>query len=282
MHPDADPFLIETFSASDGYVMHYRRYPPQGRVRGQVVAIHGIQSHGGWYTGSCQHLARAGWEVLFLDRRGSGLNQEARGDTPSHRRLLADLDEFIGANCPKPPFLLAISWGAKLAVGLEYWVPGGSAGLLLLTPGFCPRVHLPLGQRVLIGLSRLVMPHKRFPIPLDDPELFTATPYWQEYLRNDPLALHMATARFLVASRRLDMLMRRAYTKVQVPVLLLLAGRDRIIRNGPTKEYVERFPTKDCRVIEYPEASHTLEFEADPLPIYRDLERWLEMHNALA
>src|SRR5262245_4217124 len=120
MRPDTEAYVVETFAASDGYQLHYRRYPVVGRQRGQVVALHGIQSHGGWYTGSCQHLARAGWEVLFLDRRGSGLNEQARGDTPSHRRLLADVDEFIAAKCPKPPFLLAISWGAKIAAVLEY------------------------------------------------------------------------------------------------------------------------------------------------------------------
>jgi alpha-beta hydrolase superfamily lysophospholipase len=282
MQTEAEPFLIETFTASDGYAMQFRRYPAQGKVRGQVVAIHGIQSHGGWYFGSCQHLARAGWEVLFLDRRGSGLNEKARGDTPSHRRLIADLDEFIGAACPSPPFLMAISWGAKVAVGLEYWVPKGSKGLVLVTPGFCPRVRLSFLEKLAVGLARVVLPGKRFPIPLDEPELFTTTPGWLEYLRDDPLALHEATARFLVASRRLDSLMRKAHTMIRVPVLLLLAGRDRVIANGPTKEYVKLFPTYDCQVIEYPSASHTLEFEPDPLPYYRDVERWLEMHNALA
>jgi alpha-beta hydrolase superfamily lysophospholipase len=282
MQPDEEPFQFDTFTASDGYTMHYRRYPAQGRQRGQVVAIHGIQSHGGWYVGSCMHLARAGWEVLFLDRRGSGLNERARGDAPSHRRLIADLDEFIGSTCASPPFLLAISWGAKLAVGLEYWVPGGTKGLILVTPGFCPRVRLTFREKLAVGLARLVTPRRRFPIPLDGPELFTTTPEWLDFLRTDALALHEATARFLVASRQLDRLMHKAHTKIRVPVLLLLAGRDRIIENGPTKEYVKLFPTYDCRVIEYPEASHTLEFEADPLPYYRDLERWLEMHYALA
>lgn len=281
MPMDHEDCLIETFTASDGYVLHYRHYLPATRQRGQIVAIHGIQSHGGWYSASCQYLARVGWEIFFLDRRGSGLNELHRGDTPSYRRLLADLDEFLSAHCPKPPFLLAISWGGKLAVALEHLLPGSTAGLLLLTPGFCPRVRPSLWERLAIAGSWLFAPTTRFTLPLDEPGLFTLNPPWMEFIRNDPLGLRKATARFLVESRRLDRLMLKAHRTIRVPVLLLLAGRDRIIQNEPTREFVELFPTYDCRILEYPEASHTLEFEPDPLPIFRDIERWLETHCVL-
>ncbi|MFM7151252.1 MAG: alpha/beta fold hydrolase [Gemmataceae bacterium] len=271
---------IEKFPASDGYVWNYRHYPAQGTPRGQIVALHGIQSHGGWYSGSCSQLAREGWEVFFLDRRGSGLNTQARGDAPTYRRLLTDIDEFISAKCSRHPFLMAISWGGKLALGLEHFYPGACAGLILLTPGICPRIHPSLFTRLRIALTRLVLPGRRFAIPLDDPLLFTNTPRWQEFLSQDPLALHLATARFLVESRRLDILMKRAFKNIRLPILLLLAGKDRIISNKATRDYAARFPTQDCTIKEYPEAAHTLEFEADPEPIFRDVLEWLEARSS--
>src|SRR6516162_9874622 len=94
MNTGADACQVGTFTASDGYPLRYRHYPAQGTPRGEVVCIHGIQSHGGWYGASCAYLASEGWEVTFLDRRGSGLNELARGDTPSGRRLVADVAEF--------------------------------------------------------------------------------------------------------------------------------------------------------------------------------------------
>jgi alpha-beta hydrolase superfamily lysophospholipase len=60
-----------------------------------------------------------------------------------------------------------------------------------------------------------------------------------------------------------------------VPVLVLLAGQERIIRNEPTRRYVERFASADKTVIEYPEAHHTLEFEPDPERFIADLRQWL-------
>jgi alpha-beta hydrolase superfamily lysophospholipase len=272
-----DGCTLETWTASDGYRWRYRRYGVAGTPKGRVVALHGIQSHGGWYTASCRYLAEAGYAVDFLDRRGSGLNEEARGDAPGFRRLLADIAEFLRAG--SPAFLAGISWGGKLAVALEQFHPGLTAGLLLLTPGLCPRIRPPGRQRLAIVWSRLVSPRRLFPIPLDDPELFTANPVRQAFIRDDPLSLRQATARFLVSSIHLDIVLRRAPLRIGLPVLLLLAGRDRIIDNARTRAYLERFATSDRQVIEYPKAHHTLEFEPDPTPVFADVLAWLERHR---
>src|SRR5262249_451180 len=111
-------------------------------------------------------------------------------------------------------------------------------------------------------------------------ELFTATPRWLEFLRDDPLALKHATARFLMASFFLDVYLRRVPRHVRAPVLLLLAGRDQIIDNERTRRFVERFAAADRQVIEYPGAHHTLEFEPDPDVYLRDLIDWLRRQAA--
>jgi alpha-beta hydrolase superfamily lysophospholipase len=270
---------VETFTAGDGYRWHYRRYEPTGDAVGRVVCVHGIQSHGGWYEHSCRFLAASGFSVFFLDRRGSGLNEQDRGDAPSFRRLLDDIAEFLrGLHDERDrtkTFLLAVSWGGKLAAALQRCHPGLVDGLALLCPGFCPRVRPALGERLRIFWAWLTSPRRLFPIPLDDPELFTATPRWQRFLREDTRGLHLATARFLVGSVRLDGYLRFVPRHVRVPVLLMLAGHDRIIDNARTRAYVERFASADREVIEYPDAHHTLEFEPDPDVFLLDLRRWL-------
>lgn len=283
----AQPFTIEEFTAGDGYRWRYRRYAAQGPPRAELVFIHGIQSHGGWYEHSCTMLSRAGFNVYFLDRRGSGLNDKDRGDCPGFRRLLDDLAEFLTTLTKTAPvgnthlgrlpiFLAAISWGGKLAVALERRHPGLVEGIALLCPGFFSRVRPSLGQRLLIVLSRLFRPRKLFPIPLNEPDLFTANPHWQKFLQEDPLRLHKATARLLLESVRLDGYLRFVPKYVHVPVLLLLAEHDRIIRNDRTRAFVERFANPDKQVIEYAGAHHTLEFEPEPDRFIADLRNWLE------
>lgn len=274
----AEPrYTVETFVAGDGYRLHYRHYPATKPIHATVVFVHGIQSHAGWYEYSCERLSAAGFEVFFLDRRGSGMNTIGRGDAPSFRCLLDDLAEFIRYRPERnrPVFLIAISWGGKLAVALQRRHPGLVAGLVLLCPGFFPRSSPTLEQRWQLFRCRLFDPTREFPIDLDDPELFTANPRWQEFLRRDPLSLHQATARFFVESARLDVYLRFCPAHVEVPVLLLLAGRDRIIRNAPTRRFVKRFTSPDKKIIEYADAHHTLEFEAAPEAMVTDVVSWL-------
>jgi alpha-beta hydrolase superfamily lysophospholipase len=291
---------VETYTAGDGYRWHYRHYAAAGTPRGWVVCLHGIQSHGGWYTYSCERLAEAGFMVDFLDRRGSGLNQQDRGDAPSFRRLLDDVAEFLrgsaecgarSAECKMtetphsalriPHFLVGISWGGKLAVALQRRHPGLVDGLALLCPGFFARVRPPLRQRLAILWARLRSPGRLFPIPLNDPELFTTTPHWQRFIADDPLGLREATARLLIESVRLAGYLHVVPRHVRMPILVLLAEHDRIIDNRRTRRYVERFATTDREIIEYPGAHHTLEFEPEPDRFVADLRRWLEQHSPL-
>ena len=303
---------IEEHTASDGYRWRYRRYLPTESVKARIICVHGIQSHGGWYEHSCQRLCEAGYSVCFLDRRGAGLNQEARGDAPSFRRLLDDLAEFIQTekqafedresriedrsvsqrssilNPPSsifnrrlgiPTFLIAISWGGKLAVALQRRHPGLLDGLALLCPGFFPKVRPPFGERLRIALARLRSPERLFPVPLDNPELFTSNPRWQRFVQEDPLSLRQATARLLVESVRLDGYLRLAPRCVKIPILTLLAEKDRIIDNVRTRQFIERFPSTDKKIIEYPGAHHTLEFEPHPEVYLGDLLGWLQDHS---
>lgn len=270
---------VHTFRASDGYQFYYRRYAPPGTPKARLVFVHGIRSHGGWYAKSCEAFAAAGFEVFFLDRRGSGLNTARRGDCPSFRRLLDDLAEFVQALRTErawlPVFVAGISWGGKLAVGLQYRRRGLADGLILLAPGLRPQVKPSAGQRARIVLARLLRPTRSFPIPLNEPELFTGSPAGQKYIAEEPHGLRVATARFLWSSFALDVYLRRAARRVKVPVLLVLAEHDRIIDNRKTRAFAAKFGAVTT-ILDYPGAHHTLEFEPDGHPWVGDVTRWVE------
>ena len=267
--------MTGTHTASDGYAFAYRHYPAIGLPRARLICLHGIQSHAGWYETSCTALAGLGYEVYFLDRRGSGANALRRGDTPSYTRLIDDVAEFVQTLPPDlPRVLLAISWAGKVAVALQRRHPGLVAGQVLLCPGLRPKIAPPALTRLRIAGASLVAPTRMFPIPLNNPELFTKTPRWLEFLRRDPLALHQATARFLAASFWLDRELRLCPKHVTIPTLLLLAERDAIIDNFATARYVELF-AGPVESIVYPGAEHTLEFEPEGPPFLEDVVWWL-------
>ena len=269
---------LSIFPASDGYHFYFRHYPAHGVPRARLVFVHGIRSHRGWYARSCRALAEAGFDVYFLDRRGAGINTAYRGDTPNFRRLLDDVAEFVQHLRAErgwlPVFVCGISWGGKLAAALPYRKPHLIDGVVLLCPGLVPKVAPPLPQRARIAVARVFRPWKFFPVPLNEPELFTASPEGRAFIDTEPHGLRRATARFLFSSFSLDLYLKRAAARVTVPTFLALAEHDRIIDNARTAAFVERFPGPTETVM-YPGAHHTLEFERENHPWLGDVVRWL-------
>lgn len=271
----------EHFTCSDGHKVSYYEYLPASAepYSTHIVFLHGIQSHAGWYTGSCKELAAKGHHVLFLNRRGSGRDMVRRGDAPGWRRLVKDVQEFLLDQQQKHPggrwILGGISWGGKVAAAVAARCPDLIEGLVLLCPGLVPIVSPPLSTRLSILFSSLFFPTQQYPIPLDDPALFTSSLSWQRFLDSDPDALKKASARFLVQSVRLDLWFRLNCRGWKVPTLLFLGLQEKIVNNKATRERIEDLAQGSIQVIEYPAAHHTLEFEGPEVPWVEDLDSWL-------
>ncbi len=278
-------FEFEQILTSDGYRLSARHWRPESAVpRGFVVALHGIQSHGGWYEASSQRLCDAGYDVLFVDRRGSGRNWSRRGDAPHADRLINDVIQVLrdvrqqrDKLAPDAKIvLLSVSWGGKVAAAVAARRPEMLDGLALLYPGLCARVRPSLWQRLRLHLARkLDIKHRRIAIPLNDPALFTADPSWQDFIRQDKLALHEVTSGFLIAHQDLTRESLTAAPKIGCPVLMMLAGRDQIINNTATWRWLQRVGCREITLHEYAAAQHTLEFEPPPQQFITDLLAWL-------
>lgn len=278
---------IRTFRASDGYELHYRHFPASTDLpRVVVVGLHGIQSHSGWYEYSSGKLAEAGFEVNFLDRRGSGLNSHKRGDAPHADRLIADVVQFLQlvrheiqqrpGSAPTTCVLMGVSWGGKLAAAVAARRPELVDGLALLYPGIFARVRARADQRRLIRLANAWgKGGKPIKIPLDDPKLFTGDPHWQLYIEHDPLALREVTVSFLDANLTLDALAQNSAPHLRCPVLMMLAGRDEIIDNRASARFFLEMAAARKRLVDFPAARHTLEFEPNRDEFIRELQAWL-------
>src|SRR5579872_3081095 len=276
---------IRTCIASDGYKLHYRHWtPPGAEVNASILALHGIQSHSGWFTYSSRRLCEAGFEVSFLDRRGSGMNEPARGHAASDGQLVDDVVQMLtsireqsaGIAPGKPVILLGVSWGGKLAAVTAAQRPDLVDRLALLYPGLRARVRPRWDQNLMLTLAGwLGIRNRRIRIPLDNPALFTSDPGWQDFIRSDPLALHEVSTSFLLANRGLDKALESVPDAVRCPVLALLAGDDQIVDSRATREFVSRFASTDAVVSEYPGARHTLEFEPVREEAVGELIRWL-------
>lgn len=272
---NSDP---QVFTASDGYRIHYRTWLPESNAaKAIVICHHGIQSHSQWYHWSSQRMAGSGFAVYFPDRRGSGLNSEHRGHADHADRLLNDTAQMIRiarrSHPDIPVYLLGLSWGGKTA--LTYAVErGGIDRLVLLYPGIVPFLRPRRYQKFLLWFARTHdVRHRRVPIPLRDPKLFTDVEEWQQFIEEDPLAIHEVTTGFLNSGQDLDRRCKLGNIN-RTPTMLIQAGRDQIINNRATEATVARCcPDLTTRL--WPKAQHTLEFDSDRVEIFTDLINWM-------
>jgi alpha-beta hydrolase superfamily lysophospholipase len=284
-----------TYKAPDGSDLPVRVWLPEkgpgpfsGRPRAAVVYLHGIQSHAGWYGASSRFLAESGVAVYQVERRGSGMDRShERGHVERAEVWLEDAAAAAelarGETGAAAVHLMGVSWGGKVALASAAHRPDLYRSLILSAPGIFPIVDVVLATKLRVAKCLLAgRPLERFRIPLDDPKLFTANVERQRFIAEDPLALREVTARFLFESRRLDGLARHAAQAVRLPVLLALAGTDRIIDSAATRALVERMPAARRRVLTYPGTHHTLEFEVDPAAYFRDLAAWIDEVEAEA
>jgi alpha-beta hydrolase superfamily lysophospholipase len=241
-----------------------------------VVYLHGIVSHGGWYESSCAFLAANGFQVHFLERRGSGLNPDSRGDVDDWTTWLSDVAIYLN-QLPqnRPRILLGVSWGGVLATSLARRHPELISGFGLICPGLFSNKAANRAQRLglrlagMLGLNRV-----KVQVPLQDPALFTDSPEAQRYIAQDPLTLRKITIRMARCNLELLRHATEAPEEIEVPVLLMLSSRDPITQNQRTREFVGRVGHRDQTIIEYADASHTLEFEDDPSQYFQDLNAW--------
>jgi alpha-beta hydrolase superfamily lysophospholipase len=273
-------YRVERYTAADGRLLAAHVWAAQGAARVRAVFVHGISSHAGWYERGNRRLAEAGHEVHFLDRRGSGANEVARGDVDRWQTWLDDVTTYLRRlrkGSTTPVVLCGISWGGKLAAAVARQHSTLVDGLALICPGLYSPFEPGLVKRLLLRSPiGLALRHRRISIPLLDPQLFTDTAEWQQFIADDQHTLREITLRFARQDRTLTAYAREAAPYLTMPLLVMLAGRDRIIDNRRVREFFHRVPSVQKSLIEYPDARHTLEFELDPEPYFADLVAWID------
>ncbi|MGI9249100.1 MAG: serine aminopeptidase domain-containing protein, partial [Woeseiaceae bacterium] len=125
-----------------------------------------------------------------------------------------------------------------------------------------------------IFTTAFLAPRTQFATPIE-PEMFTTTPEYLAYIKADPLRLHDATARFFMTSRALDSYVERNVIQNKVPVLLYLAGNDRIIDNDGVVEILNK-SQEPVEIIEYTDQTHSIQFDASARMV-GDMLQWLRL-----
>lgn len=266
---------IRTHRHSDGYRAHYRRW---GRAEGDdvIVMLHGGVSHAGWQAPLAEAIVSSSKpSFLALDRRGSGLNEDARGHLVSQAREIEDVAGFLEAIAGSFTRVHLAGWcfGAQVASIVAARLAGREllSSLILVAPGFIYteryadvlRLSMQAVADVVAELDLHPDPLRAFvPVPLQ-PTDFTDNRAWLRFITEDKLRLSRVTQNTVAVWAELAERSTQVLSDLgDLPTLAVFGQRDRLVDVGRVqallREHVRPAPT-----IESLDTHHAVQFD-DP------------------
>jgi alpha-beta hydrolase superfamily lysophospholipase len=270
-----------TLTSTDGTCLFYRYWPAEDFNGHVVIVLHGIGYHSGPYKVIADALNPRGISIYGLDARGHGLSCGSRGFTGNAVEVAQDVATMVGFVQREQPgakvFLLGDSMGGNYALHYAKDCAAQIAGLILLAPAFW------LDPSQLFDLeSALLMPyfllgHRKPVIDLVGKRLDESSrdAKWIAARRADPLAYKKANFGYLLDIQRLVFGWRRTIApRVQVPILMIKGGKDRVVSHGDCETFQKLAASTDKRFEVYPDLPHTTLWDPQTPEILRMVGEW--------
>ncbi|HUF50922.1 MAG TPA: lysophospholipase [Longimicrobiales bacterium] len=248
-------------------------------ARAALVVVHGLGEHAGRYAEFGERMAAFGISTYALDLRGHGMSEGRRGHAPSFDVFLQDVDRFRRevegmADLNVPLFLLGHSMGGLIALRYQEEYNTRFEGAIICSPWLATALPVPRWKAtVASGIGRL-LPALPMRTRLDAALLSRDTDIVESY-RDDPLVHDFVTPRlFAELSIAMGLALQRS-DRLQEPLLILVAGADRIVAADRTSRFARSIAGTDVTVRTYAGHYHELLNELDRAVIHRQIRDWI-------
>jgi alpha-beta hydrolase superfamily lysophospholipase len=262
--------------SADGLQLVYREWLADA-PRATLVIVHGLGEHAGRYAHLAMRLNALGFNVRAHDQRGHGRSQGARGALAHSEDLVADLklvvDDFSRQQ-DSVPFLLGHSMGGLVAARFATLQLSPLRGLVLSSPALA--FHLSAAQRVLLAAASVLAPSLKAPNKLDVRGLSHDATVIAAY-QSDALVHDIATPRLVRFMQDAGASVLRDAFRIAVPVLLQVAGQDRLVDCEGSRVWFARLSPGVGTMHWYDDAYHEIYNESVErrARVLADLSAWL-------
>lgn len=274
------------FEGTSGVTIGYIKFEVP-EERGALVIVNGRTESYIKYAELIYDLREAGFSIYSLDHRGQGfsgrmLDDPQKGHVESFEDYVADLHIFfrtvVNERDHTRRLILAHSMGGAIAAIYAARHPESLDGMILSAPmiqintGPVPQWVISFMASVLtaIGMGNAYVPGGREYDP-DSPFIgnsLTGSRKRYEMMRMliskyPQIALGSPTNRWLREALKACREIRKAATEIQIPILLLQPGKDRVVRAGAQDDFCNK--AGNCRKMTFPEARHEVLMEKDQI-----------------
>lgn len=283
-------FKFDFFTARDGQRLRYGLFHPEQLARGVCVLLSGQSEFIEKYLEVIRELNWRGYTVATFDWRGQGgsartLSDPLKCHIGDYRDFETDLTSFMDAIVApltqNPPLVLAHSMGSHMAIRALHNHPGLFKAAVLVAP------MLGIATRGFPGwVTRLVTAWQNWAgkknvfawgMAKRDPHLITFDTQLctsdadrfartQDILRSHPhIRVAGPTWGWIEAAYRSMKPMRTTgYAEaIRVPVMIVGAGKDRIVKTEATRKFAARMT--NCRYVELADSEHEVLMENDQI-----------------
>jgi len=274
-------------SSKDGVCIFVHAWVPKNPRR-VLVCIQGLGGHGGYYRELARQVALKGTIVVAPDLRGHGHSEGVRGDIVSFSRYVIDVEVAVtwaSTMWPDLPiFVMGESMGASIAIqyvarGLYRTHQIPLAGLVLVSPVFSSAIHPSFGEVIHFMRSMLIAPTQSTIAVTGREELGCRDPAFNALLRADPLFVRLVSVRFLIRLTIWLWQSKRKARQIDLPLLVLLGGRDYVARRRGTSAFLRNVPAREHRIVTFRQAYHCLLHDPNTPDVVEVLNAWLSAHH---
>jgi lysophospholipase len=251
-------------------------------ARAALVVIHGLGEHSGRYGDFGERMASLGISTYAMDLRGHGLSDGRRGHVPAFDVFLQEVDRFRReveglADFRVPVFLLGHSMGGLIALRYVEEYADRFRGAIISSPWLATAMPVPRWKVTLAHALARLLPALPLRHGVRAEHLSRDADIVAAY-RDDPLVHGSITPRmFAEVSAAMGLALQRS-DRLQQPLLLVLAGDDRIVDTSRTVRFARGIQASDVTVRVYPEQYHELLNELDRQQVYRHVRDWIMAH----
>lgn len=263
----ATPCTEHMLTLRDGTELFYRAWLPNVPTTKALLLFHRGHEHSGRWEETVAALGLDDVAVFAWDQRGYGRSSGPRSSAPNLATVIRDAEEWSrhlavahGIKL-EDTVVLAHSVGAVIAAAWVHDYAPPIRGLILATPAFRVKLYVPFAVPMLRLRECVLGPG--YVSSYVTPGMLTSDPEQAARYKDDPLIVRPIAVNVLLdlhdtATRLLD-----DAGAFHVPLLVLSAGNDWVVKESAQRQFVERASSTIKRFERLPGFKHAVFHDKD-------------------
>ena len=254
-------------SSWDGAQLFYRAWMPKAPTRKALLLFHRGHEHSGRWSEFVELLALDDVAIFAWDARGHGRSAGERGAADNFGTLVKDVDAFVRHVRDHHGFVvenmivLAHSVGAVVVSAWVHDYAPAIRAMILATPAFRVRLYVPLAIPWLRLKQKFIRPgHVKSYVKA---KMLTHDATQAAQYDADPLIFRQIAVNVLIALHDAGTRLLADAGAIQVPTLMLAAGRDWVVSVKAQREFFNCLSSPIKRMHVFPAAYHALFHERE-------------------